>query len=112
MPSKKNNKRGPAGNPGLVGTADQNQSSDQAMSTEVSSGPAGELPQQGLHIDAGLAAINALDDLFDTTAEKAVKDSDIQDPDTKKKVSKKMTNSFSLNPKTSFPEPPRTSQKI
>ena len=76
MPSKKNSKKGPAGHPGLVETADQVQSSDQTMSTEASSRAAGEPPQQGSPLDAGLVVINAFDDLYETTTGKAVKESD------------------------------------
>ena len=46
------------------------------MGTEGGSGAAGEPPQQGAHLDAGLAVINAFDDLYNQTADKAGKDSD------------------------------------
>ncbi len=61
MPSKRNNKKGPAGNPGLEGTANQDQSPDQTMGTEASSVAAGAPPQPGAHLEAGLAVINAFE---------------------------------------------------
>jgi hypothetical protein len=76
MPGKKNNRRVPAGNSGLAVTTSQDQSPEQTMSSEESAAAAGEPPQQEVHIDDGLAAIKAIDDLFDATGEKATKDPD------------------------------------
>ena len=66
----------PAGDSGLTEIVNQDQSPDQTMGTEGGSGAAGEPPQQGAHLDDGLAVINAFDDLYNQTADKAGKDSD------------------------------------
>ena len=95
------------------------------MGTEGGSGAAGEPPQQGAHLDAGLAVINAFDDLYNQTADKAGKDSDTAPPmgvritrripekriPKKGKLRKKTMIFFSLNPKITPPEPPKTSRK-
>jgi hypothetical protein len=76
MPGKRIKGKTPAGNSGLTGTANKDQFPDQTMGTEGGSGAAGEPPQQGAHLDDGLAVINAFDDLYNQTADKAGKDSD------------------------------------
>ena len=117
----------PAGDSGLTEIVNQDQSPDQTMGTEGGSGTAGEPPQQGAHLDAGLAVINAFDDLYEQTADKAVKDPDMPPGATsgvrttmkipekrilrKGKLRKKTMNFFSLNPNITPPEPPKTSRK-
>jgi hypothetical protein len=77
MPGKKNNRKISAGNSGLnTETTSQDQTPDQTMTSEKSSVAAGEPPPQGVRTDDGLDAIKTLDDLFDSTGEKAVKDPD------------------------------------
>ena len=85
MPGKKNNRKGHAGNPGLAETADQDPTLDQTMGTEGSSVAAGGTSQQGANLDPGLAAINAFDDLFEQTTDKADKDSGIPPKDSDKR---------------------------
>ena len=65
MPGKRIKGKIPAGNSGLTGTANKDQSPDQTMGTEGGSGAAVEPPQQGAHLDAGLAVISAFDDLYE-----------------------------------------------
>ena len=76
MPGKKINRKGPAGNPGLTGTANQDQSPDQAMSTDSSSVAAGTPPQQGVPLDDGEAIIKAFNDLYEQSPDETGKEDD------------------------------------
>ncbi len=74
MPAKKNNRKGPAGNPGLTGTADQDQTSDQTMDTDNSSVAVGTPSQSGAQLEESHnAIIKAFDALYDQTPETTVK---------------------------------------
>ena len=77
MPAKKNSRKGLAGSPGLERTANQDQSPNQTMGTESSSVATGEPSLKDAHLEAGLAVINAFDNLYEQPADKAVKDSDM-----------------------------------
>ena len=75
MPSTKKNRKGPAaGNPGLTGTANQDQTSDQAMDTDNSSVAVETPPQSGAQLEESHnAIIKAFDALYDQTPETTVK---------------------------------------
>ncbi len=73
MPAKKNNRKGPAGNPGLTGTADQDQPPDQTMSTESSSVAAGTPPQPVALEKDHEAIIKAFNDLYEQSPDETNK---------------------------------------
>jgi hypothetical protein len=110
MPGKNNKPKSSAGEPGLnTETTSGGQNPDHSMNPEDSSVAAGQLPRQETSAEKGDAALKAFEDLYGDDAEKG----DVPHPDAidVDKDNEEEDVFLSPNPRTSSPEPLKTSQK-